>query len=249
MSVEPSPPAPFSKLIVYVDESGDHGPVSAEFPVFVLAFCIFDKQEYANTVTSYMHRLKFKHFGHDAVVMHERDIRKSTGPFSLLINPKLRDVFLADISVLIEKSPFALIAAVIDKAKLAAQHAEPPNPYHLALKFGLERIQLHRAGLQDQGKLHVVFESRGKREDEELELEFRRVCDANATGQSLDFEPIFAKKEANHCGLQLADLVARPIGRHLMKPGQPNRAYEQLEKKFRRSPEGSVHGWGLKCFP
>lgn len=249
MSTEPPLPAPFSKLIVYVDESGDHGPVSAEFPVFVLAFCIFDKHEYANTVTSYMHRLKFKHFGHDAVVMHERDIRKSTGPFTLLINPVLRDAFLTDISVLIEKSPFVLIAAVIDKAKLAAQHAEPPHPYHLALKFGLERIHMHRAGLQDQGKRHVVFESRGKREDEELELEFRRVCDANATGQRLDFEAVFAKKEANHCGLQLADMVARPIGRHLMKPGQSNRAYEQLEKKFRRSPEGSVHGWGLKCFP
>jgi hypothetical protein len=249
MSAEPPTPAPFSKLIVYVDESGDHGPVSAEFPLFVLAFCIFDKHEYANTVTSYMHRLKFKHFGHDAVVMHERDIRKSTGPFTLLINPALRGAFLTDISVLIEKSPFVLIAAMIDKAKLTAQHAEPPNPYHLALKFGLERIQLHRTGLQDQGKLHVVFESRGKREDEELELEFRRVCDANATGQRLEFEPVFAKKEANHCGLQLADLVARPIGRHLMKPGQSNRAYEQLEKKFRRSPEGSVHGWGLKCFP
>jgi hypothetical protein len=249
MSSEPPTAGAFSKLIVYVDESGDHGPVSAEFPVFVLAFCIFDKHEYANTVTSYMHRLKFKHFGHDAVVMHERDIRKSTGPFTLLINPVARNAFLSDISVLIEKSPLVLIAAVIDKAKLAAQHAEPPNPYHLALKFGLERIHRHRAGLHDEGKLHVVFESRGKREDEELELEFRRVCDANATGQRLEFEAVFAKKEANHCGLQLADLVARPIGRHFMNPGQSNRAYEQIEKKFRRSPDGSVHGWGLKCFP
>ena len=33
----------FSRFIIYVDESGDHGPVSSEFPVFVLAFCIFDK--------------------------------------------------------------------------------------------------------------------------------------------------------------------------------------------------------------
>lgn len=29
-----------SRYIVYVDESGDHGPISAEYPVFVLAFCI-----------------------------------------------------------------------------------------------------------------------------------------------------------------------------------------------------------------
>jgi hypothetical protein len=210
----------FSKLIVYVDESGDHGPVSAEFPVFVLAFCIFDKHEYANTVTSYMHRLKFKHFGHDAVVMHEREIRKSEGPFTLLLNPSLRGAFLADVNALIEKSPFVLVASVIDKETQ-----------------------------QDQGKLHVVFESRGKREDEELELEFRRVCDLNATGQRLDFEPVFAKKAANHCGLQLADLVARPIGRHTVQPMQPNRAYQLLEQKFRRSPDGSIQGWGLKCYP
>jgi Protein of unknown function (DUF3800) len=210
----------FSKLIVYVDESGDHGPVSAEFPVFVLAFCIFDKHEYANTVTSYMHRLKFKHFGHDAVVMHEREIRKSECPFTLLLNPSLRGAFLADVNALIEKSPFVLVASVIDKETQ-----------------------------QDQGKLHVVFESRGKREDEELELEFRRVCDLNATGQRLDFEPVFAKKAANHCGLQLADLVARPIGRHTVQPTQPNRAYQLLEQKFRRSPDGSIQGWGLKCYP
>lgn len=31
----------FSDYIVYVDESGDHGPVSSDYPVFVLAFCIF----------------------------------------------------------------------------------------------------------------------------------------------------------------------------------------------------------------
>jgi len=64
-----TPIAPLhSRYIVYVDESGDHGPVSAEYPMFVLAFCVFDKKEYANTVTSYMHRLKFKHCGHDTVV-------------------------------------------------------------------------------------------------------------------------------------------------------------------------------------
>jgi len=59
----------FSEFIVYVDEAGDHGPISKEFPVFVLAFCVFKKHEYANVVTSYMHRLKFKHFGHDTTVL------------------------------------------------------------------------------------------------------------------------------------------------------------------------------------
>lgn len=246
-----TPTAPVhSRYIVYVDESGDHGPVSAEYPMFVLAFCLFDKKEYANTVTSYMHRLKFKHFGHDAVVMHEREIRKALPPFSFLMNAQRRAEFMSDITSMIEMAPFTLIAAAIHKVKLAERYPHTPqNPYHLALKFGLERIENHRRDTGDAGKLHVVFESRGRNEDRELELEFRRVCTDNALKTTLDHEPVFSKKDANHCGLQLADLVARPIGLRQLNSGQQNRAYVVLEKKFRRSPQGKIDGWGLKCFP
>jgi hypothetical protein len=63
------------------------------------------------------------------------------------------------------------------------------------------------------------------------------------------FEIVFAGKKTNSAGLQLADLTARPIGRHVMDPGQPNRAWDIIERKLRRSPAGKVDGWGLKIFP
>lgn len=239
----------FSRLIVYVDESGDHGAASPEFPVFVLAFCIFDKNDYADTVTSLMHRLKFKHFGHDAVVMHEREIRKSMRPFEFLQVKDRRDEFLRDLNNLVEKSPFQVIAAVIDKRRLGQIYEKPPNPYHLAMKFCLERLAFHRRDLHDHGLVHVVFEGRGKREDAELELAFRRVCDQSDLHRRFPMEPLFAQKQANHCGLQLADLIARPIGSHVLRPDQPNRAYEIIEGKLRRSPDGLVEGWGLKYYP
>jgi len=239
----------FSDYIVYVDEAGDHGPATPEFPVFVLAFCVFKKLKYANDVTSYMHRLKFKHFGHDTVVLHEREIRKAKPPFDILQNKERREVFMDDLTKLIEVSPFTLVAVVIDKEKLVRRHNVPPNPYHLALAFGLERVERMRADAGDKSTLHVVFEARGKREDAELELEFRRVCDVNVTGRKLAFEPVFSKKSANHCGLQLADLMARPIGLHVMRPNQTNRAYDMLAQKFRRSPQGIAEGWGFKCYP
>jgi hypothetical protein len=56
-------------------------------------------------------------------------------------------------------------------------------------------------------------------------------------------------KKCNSPGLQLADLVARPIGRKVLQPHQPNRAYDILQAKFRRSPDGTLFGWGLKVFP
>jgi len=56
-------------------------------------------------------------------------------------------------------------------------------------------------------------------------------------------------KASNSTGLQLADLVARSIGIKVLRPTQPNRAYDIVEKKFRRSPNGDSKGWGLKVFP
>jgi hypothetical protein len=98
---------------------------------------------------------------------------------------------------------------------------------------------------------HVLFERRGAREDAEAELEFRRICDGhNATGRRFPFEIVMASKACNSSGLQLADLVARPIGRKVIKPEQPNRAFDVIQAKLRSNPKNhSVLGWGLKIFP
>jgi hypothetical protein len=139
---------------------------------------------------------------------------------------------------------------VIDKSKLKSKYVSPRNPYHWALEFCLERLRFHLMGLRaPAGLVHVVFESRGAHEDGELELEFRRLAPTNLQGSDYAFEPVFASKGTNSTGLQLADLIARPIGRHVLKPNQLNRAYEIIEKKLRRSPTGDVKGWGPEAFP
>ena len=95
-----------------------------------------------------------------------------------------------------------------------------------------------------------MFERRGKKEDAALELEFRRVCDGgNYKKENFPLEIVFADKKANLSGLQLADLIARPVGMSILRPGQQNRAFEALEEKFYTSPDGQRPGWGLKCFP
>jgi len=243
----------FDDYIVYVDESGDHGlsSINPQYPVFVLAFCLFKKSKYAERVTTRITDLKFKYFGHDQVVLHERDIRKRNAPFNILLNPDTRSEFMEDVSEIVREAPFTLIASAIDKRELKDQYDDPANPYHLALAFGLERLYYHLNGGKncDGGTLHVVFEERGKREDDNLELEFRRVIDNNRTGDRLPFDIVFSNKQSNAAGLQLADLVARPIGRYLLKPEQPNRAYDVIKEKFRQSPDGKTRGWGLKVFP
>ncbi|MEE9384767.1 MAG: DUF3800 domain-containing protein [Nannocystaceae bacterium] len=239
----------FHDSIVYVDESGDHGPVSPEYPVFVLAFCVFKKSAYASHVTTAIQEFKFKYFGHDAVVLHEREIRKSNGPFSVLQNPQVRTPFLTDLTALIDDAPFTLITGVIRKDLLELSRRQGENPYHLAMRFCIERLVMHLHLKPGSDPVHVVFESRGKREDNELELEFRRCAANNKSGSNLPLRPVFASKQGNFAGMELADLIARPIGRHMLNPEQANRTWPVIERKLRRSPSGDIQGWGLKCFP
>ncbi|WP_371867695.1 DUF3800 domain-containing protein [Duganella guangzhouensis] len=112
---EPSP-SRFSNFIVYVDESGDHGmaPLDQSYPVFVLAFCVFDKHHYAEIVAPAVEKFKFRHFGHSSVVLHETDIRKEKGCFSFFHNREHKERFIAELTEIIDASKFTLIACVVD---------------------------------------------------------------------------------------------------------------------------------------
>lgn len=216
-----------------------------------LAFCVIQKTDYVERIVPAIQRFKFRHFGHDNVVLHERDIRKDVGPFVFLKTKEKKESFLGELTQIVADAPFTLICSVIQKEALKRRYAYPDNPYHVALGFGLERVHyfLRSRGVADE-KTHAMVERRGKREDGELELEFRRVCDgANYNNEKLPFEIVFADKKANLPGMQLADLVARPVGMHVLRPEQPNRAFGVIEGKLHRSPGGSYAGWGLKCFP
>lgn len=243
----------YSDYVIYVDESGDHTltAIDRDYPVFVLDFCIFRKDSYANVVAPQVQAFKFAHFGHDIVVLHEHEIRKQKPPFVFLKSRDKRDAFMDGLNRLIEQADFTIVAAAIHKERLTQRYAAPGNPYEMALTFCMERAH---AFLRDRGQhmltTHIVVERRGKREDDELELAFRSIRDgANYVGEMPGFEIIFADKKTNSAGLQLADLTARPIGRHVLDPAQPNRAWDIIEPKLRRSPAGVVSGWGLKVFP
>lgn len=243
----------FSDYIVYVDESGDHGlkSIDPNYPVFVLAFCVFRKTEYSEQLVPVLQRFKFEHFGHDQAILHETDIRKDRKDFAFLKTPELKAAFLDGLTQIVADTPFTLVCSVIRKEPYRCRYANPDNPYHVALGFGLERVfYFLRSQGAGESKTHIIVEKRGKQEDAELELEFRRICDGgNYEGHQLPFEIIFADKKSNSAGLQMADLVARPVGIKTLRPEQPNRAFDVLEGKFYTNGQGRRDGWGLKCFP
>lgn len=248
-----------SDFIVYVDESGDHSlsKVDKTYPIFVLAFCVFYKRNYIDNVIPAIERLKFRNFGHDVVILHEREIRMEAGQFSFLARSKKRkDEFFEELNTVVGESNFILISCVIDKLAYQPLPDEVENPYHVALGHCLETLAdlLDEKG-QSGRRTHLIVEARGKKEDAELELEFRRLCSGeNGKRQRYPFMIKFASKQINSTGLQLADLVARPIGLSYLRPAQTNRAFEALRPKFfckggRRQVGKDFEGYGLKILP
>lgn len=254
----------FSEYIIYVDESGDHSLISIDenFPIFCLAFCIFRKDEYARTAVPLLHEFKFRWFGHDSHVLHESDIVKRRFPYSFLQYDGIRERFMGDLSSVLEVTPMTIIAAVIRKQNLARRYARPENPYQLALLFCLEKaFEFLRVNGEGEASCHVICESRSPkekpgrgREDRELELEFRRIVAGDHYLQSQRsempcFDIHFVSKLANSCGLQLADLIARPIGLRILRGHQPNRAFDTIQPKIWKGPSGQSSWYGLKVFP
>ena len=144
-----------------------------------------------------------------------------------------------------------VVAVVIDKPAFLTRYKEPVGPYDYALEAGLERVYRHLGGLGDAVReTPVIVECRGRKEDAELELAFRRVCaGSNALSKPFSFLHVMIPKAADSIGLQMADLMARPVGLNHFRPGQPNRAFDIIKTKLRRSPAGKVEGWGLKVIP
>lgn len=221
---------------------------------FVLAFCIFHKRHYSEAIVPALEKFKFNYFGHDQVVLHENEIRKEKGSFNIFRGKDEKNKFLNELTEIIEFSNFILVSSIIDKRSISGE--TPSNPYHIALGLCMEKsFEFLREKNQHEKLTHVVVECRGKKEDTELELEFRRICDGNnRMGIPLPYEIIFSDKKVMSSGLQLADLVARPIGLSLLRPDQENRSFEVLKKKFycdggRENVGKNYKGLGLILYP
>lgn len=121
---------------------------------------------------------------------------------------------------IIRKYPMTLAAVVIDKFRHKAKYLSREHPYHPALKYGLERVHhfLTMAGLGER-QTSIVCDARGTKEDRGIALAFRRICEGDNRGRRpYPFDIIIADKRVNSEGLQLADLVARPIGLRDLRP-------------------------------
>ncbi len=208
------------------------------------------EEVYCQQIVPSIYKFKFEHFGHEGVILHSRDIRRAQGDFLFLRDPGRRRPFYEGINRIMAGNRYTLMGMFIDKTKHSKKYGFfARNPYDLALTFALERLLFMLEGAK-QEKAYVVAEARGKEEDESLRAVFEQVTGFGTDHvkghrfREVEFVLEFREKKMNLAGMQMADLAAYPIARHLLDPVKSHPSYSIVEAKIRKGM-----GRGLKIFP
>ena len=242
---------------VFIDESGDHSlaNINDDFPIFALLGLIASEESYEKLCDE-INNFKIKYFNSTEVILHSRDIRKCEGPFAILFDLEMKKGFYNDLNNILKSHNFMLVASAILKQKHVDKYGKlADDPYEIALTFVLERILFESDARKNSKILDVVIESRGKREDQKLaerynELLYKGSSQVSSKRFVATFcsEIDFKRKKENDIGLQIADLCAYPIARHVLYPKEPYPSFDVIKDKIRCGSKG-IDGYGIKVFP
>ncbi|MDR0741516.1 MAG: DUF3800 domain-containing protein [Rickettsiales bacterium] len=222
-----------SNYLIFVDESGDQNLKVINpngYPVFVLAFMIIHKDEYCNNLLPKFAKLKLKYFPDVNTVFHEKDIRKAEKDFVILTKREVRESFFDDLNNLMSEIDYKIVAVVVDKNE--TEQSDLSNDlYEIAVKHGLSAIRAFLKKENDFNYTTATFESRAYSLYEYRQVD-KKLYDYFTKMAAPEFGISIQVKSSGGFGLQFADLVARPIGMHILRPDQNNRAWNILESKI-----------------
>jgi hypothetical protein len=241
------------KYYLFIDESGDHGlaNIDPDFSVFVLCGVIFSESEY-QIFRERVNKLKVELWGSIGVIFHSRDIRKHEKEFQIFFDMEKKRIFYDQINSIIAESGYSIIASAIQKEEFIKKYGKLSNVYSISLSFILERTIFFLDRAPDASELEIIVEKRGRAEDLVLSQHYNDIHSIGTyyvTPERIQFYKTklkFTSKKENINGLQLADLAAYPIARHIIEPERVNLAYDILVRKFYED-DGDRHG--LKIYP
>lgn len=233
--------------IMFIDESGDHNlnpkKVQSTYPLFVLAGCIFEETYYKEQFVSKFNAFKKDFFDSDDIILHmvelTRPHQSKDKRYLKLRGPKFRIKFYTALNKFIAETEFSLAASVIKKVEHVTKYGlEGLDPYLLSFDNLLSRFIQN---LKPDQKGKIIAERRDDILDNQLELAWlnSKINGTSTVRASAIKEKIedlrLAPKSLNEPGIQLADLVANPIGRHILKISRKpchEVDFEVLEKKI-----------------
>ncbi len=252
---------------LYIDESGDHsykqlGDSSKRY--LGLTACLIEAETYRTRFQPALEALKQRHFPHspdEPVILHRTDIINKRGPFWRLRDLAREEAFNKDLLKSLDEHDYLIITVVIDKMSHINRYgAAAHHPYNYCLAVLMERYCGFLNRFNAEGD--VMAESRGGRENRELEATYQQVYQKGTRFRNVDFfqrsltskEMKLKPKKANVAGLQLADLLAYPCKQGLLmehgRIGTPKGIFGDeirrcVEAKYNhRYGDGKVEGYG-----
>ncbi len=241
--------------VLFLDESGDHNlaVIDPQYPLFVLGGVILDQEFAEGELTRELDAFKLDLFGRRDIVLHTADLTRNRNGFERMKDTAFRTEFLDKLNAFMRRLTYMVVACVVRKDEhLARCGVAALDPYLLSLDLLVERFCFELGNVTAGGV--IVAEKRDATLDHELEIAWlnlkvqgTRFMRAKAIDKRILGLNLRSKKE-NIAGLQLADLVVSPIGRHVL--GKPDKEdWRIVEGKLRRDARGEYAGFGLVVIP
>ncbi len=259
------------KFRLYIDETGNSDLASSDNPnhrFLTLAGVAFDLAYIERCVSPELEAIKKEYFhSHpdEPVVFHRKDMVNRRGVFDALKDASVRSRFNEELLKLLTQWKYVVFAVTVDKLKHQEKYqAWRYDPYHYCLLILLERYVLYLEENGAQGD--VMAESRGGKEDMRLKKAFEYIIDNGSeyitaerflkslTSHQLKVKP----KDNNIAGLQVADMLAHPAWRDILRDHSllkddradvfGDRIIGILNKKYYQK-NNDVNGYGKKLLP
>lgn len=240
--------------ILFLDESGDHNlsVIDPQYPVFVLGGVIVEHSYAEGEMTDRMNAFKQRVFGTQDIILHTAEICRNQNAFAGLQDKDFRAFFYQELNSLMRELQYTVIACVIHKDNHLSRYGVAAlDPYLLSLDILVERFGFEIPS--DQSGL-IVAEQRDSTLDRQIELAWlnlkiqgTKYISAQTLQQRVSGLNLRNKKE-NLAGLQLADLVVSPIGRHVLGKREKE-DFQIIRQKFRKNNQGIYEGCGLVVLP
>ena len=242
------------KYYLFLDECGDQNLANFDpsFPIFTLCGIIISDDDY-KTMGNKIIEMKRKYWNDKKIILHSRDIKKCEKGFEILFDLETKKSFYEDINSIMKDTPYTIVSCSILKEPYIRKYGRLGDVYGLSLSYIIERTVFFLDSLNNKDiELYIYAEKRGKKEDNSLLGYYNEVLDRGTYFVSSSrikayfksFE--FKDKRDNIIGLQIADLAAYPITKHVIDKHLVNFSFDILEPKI-YVQDGKQHG--LKIFP
>lgn len=243
-----------NNYVLYLDECGDQNLSSfdPQFPIFTLCGVVVSEEQ-DNLLADRINSLKMDIWNNTNIILHSRDIRKCQNGFEVLFDLEVKKRFLESVNAILGDDIYIIICCAILKEPYIRQYGKLNDVYGLSLSYIMERVVFYLDSVgKDNIELRTVIERRGKKEDKSLLNYYNQLLDrgtywVNGERMRRYFKRFDMRwKSENIVGLQVADLVAYPITRHVLNPDGVNLAYDVLKKNIYQV-DGKMYG--MKVFP